>query len=163
MKSFLFSIPIVLLFVSCEQDALTKHLETGLVNYDRTRPVNEKLIDNIILENIAIFKTAPQTFKLVLKLNNKVKKEEVEIYKIAMEAYLDEENIKLRKSNTNNNKQGFNLDVNFEVYDTHKYIINTIVTDIKAFKRVDIWFYLIEKGQYKDPNGNRILIKNIGL
>lgn len=163
MKGFFFIIFFSAMFMSCQQDELTRHLETGLVNYNRARPVGKKLIDSVIIEKFAVFKTDSTTYKIVLKLNSEVEKEDVEFYKIALESYLNDENIKLRNSNTGNNKQGFNLDVKLESFKNNKYIINPIQTTVKAFDSLDIWFYQIEDGIYKDIGSNTITIRNIGL
>jgi len=163
MKSFLFSIPILLLFVSCKQDTLTKHLETGLVNYDRTRPVNEKLMDGIILEKLAIIKTGKESYSLVLMLNKNVVNEEIEKYNVALEAILNEENILLRDYKAEHNKKGFNFKPELKFVGNYSYLINKIQTKIKRFESLDIWLFLLENEVYKSVGSNRIQIKNIGL
>ena len=163
MKKLLLIVVLLMFFVSCFQYDLAYHLQSGLEYYNRARPIDEKLINSVIMEKFAVFKTDSTTYKIILKLNDEVRKEDVEPYKIALESYLDDENIKFRNFNTGNNKQGFNLDVKLERINNNKYIINTIQTNIKAFDSLDIWFYQIVEGTYRDVGSNRITIRNIGL
>tara|TARA_B110000967_G_C18831061_1_gene534116 strand:+ start:163 stop:654 length:492 start_codon:yes stop_codon:yes gene_type:complete len=163
MKNFSFSITIVLLFVSCKQDTLIKHLETGLVSYDRARPVNEKLMDGITLEKFAIIKTNEESYSLVFMINNNVVKEEVEKYNVALEAILNEDNILLRDYKAAHNKKGFNFKPNLKIVGNYGYLISEIQTKIKRFESLDIWLFLLDNEVYKSAGGNRIQIKNLGL
>lgn len=149
--------------VSCKQDELTKHLETGLIDYDRTRPVSERLIDGIELEKFAIIKTGAETYSVVLKLNDDVIKEELEKYTVALEAILDDENKLLRDYEAEHNKKGFNFKAELKVINNHYYLINNIETKIKRFESLDIWLFLLENEEYKSIGSDRIQIRNLGF
>jgi len=163
MKNLLFVTMLILCFLSCEQDFLTEHLETGLEDYNRARPVGEKLINNIRLEKFAIFKTDKDTYSLVLKLNDTVYMEEIEKYHVALETILNDENKSLRDYEAEHNKKGFNFKPVLKKVNGHNYLINEIETKIKRFESIDIWFYMIENDVYKSVGGNRIQIRNLGL
>ncbi|TYB74191.1 hypothetical protein ES676_08390 [Bizionia saleffrena] len=163
MKSVLLVLMLGVVFVSCKKDALTKHLETGLEDYDRARPVNEILIAGIELEKFAIIKTGAETYSVVLKLNDDVIKEEVEKYTVALEAILDDENKLLRDYEAEHNKKGFNFKSELKIVNNHHYLINNIETKMKRFKSLDIWLFLLENEEYKSIGSNRIQIRNIGF
>ena len=163
MTRVLFVLILSVVFVSCKKDELTIHLETGLANYDRARPVNEKLINGIELEKFAIIKTGTQSYSLVLKLNDKVLKEEIEKYTVALEAILDDKNKLLRDYTADHNKKGFNFKPELKVVNNHHYLITNIETKIKRFESLDVWLFLLENGKYKSSGGNRIRVKNLGL
>jgi len=161
MKRFL--LLFLLVFSSCKEDELTKHLESGLVDYYRTRPVGEKIIDSIRLEKFAIFNTGKDSFSLVLKLNDNVKKEEIDKYNVAIEVILNDENILLRDDEVDHNKKAFNFKAELKTVNNHKYLINNITTKIKRFESLDIWVFFLENNVYISAGSSRIKIKNLGL
>lgn len=163
MKRFLFSVIFSMLFVCCQKDEFTKHLETGLDEYERARPVNKILISGITLQKFAIFKMGEETYSLVLKLNDDVDKQEVEKYQVAVEAILDDKNKLLRDYEAEHHKKGFNFKSELQVINNHSYLINNIETKIKRFESIDIWLFLLENDVYKSAGGNRVQIRNLGL
>lgn len=115
------------------------------------------------LKKIAIIKTGTQSYSLVLKLNDNVIKEEMQIYTVALEAILDDKNKLLRDHTADHNKKGFNFKPEIEDVNNHHYLITNIETKIKRFESLDIWLFLLENEAYKSAGGSRIQIKNLGL
>lgn len=144
-----------MLFVCCQKDEFTKHLETGLIKYERARPVNESLIKGITLEKFAIFKTAEDSYSLVIKLNDNVISEELEKYHVTFEAILDDENRKLRDHNADHNKKSYSFKSELRVINKHNYLINTIETKMKYFESLDIWLFLFDDEVYKSIGSKR--------
>ncbi|SDZ81098.1 hypothetical protein [Bizionia paragorgiae] len=156
----------VLMLVSCKQDKLLKHLETGLVDYERTRLVKENLINDIILEKLAIFKIDQNKYKLVLMLNKSIKREIAEKYRLGVKIEILNGDEEIKTAEMNKVKSYFrNIDFNpkLKVYNMNNYYIHNFEGDFKRLESMDLYLYKYENEVFNGAIGNRVTLKNIGL
>ncbi len=147
---------IVVSSISCiDKDSFSYHLNNGLSDYQMKRPVNEKLNEDIFVQDIAFFKQ-DSTFIMVLKLDENTKADVVEKYSLAIHAFVDKAFLVKRDDY-------LLLDYKPELikYDANSYLVKEFKTNAKRLDSLDLFLY--DRDKYRQILGRKITIRNIGL
>lgn len=157
MKYLLALLVIILFIISCEDnDSFNYHLKNGLIEYGMKRPVNEKLNEDLFVQEVAFFKQDSVTYKMVLKLNENTKPDLVKKYSLAIHVFVD-------KSFLVKRDDYLLLDYKPELiqFNKNKYLVKEFISKAKRIDSLDLFLY--DRDKYRQIIGRKITVRNIGL
>jgi hypothetical protein len=151
---WIISFSILVLYSCNESLTYHDHLRAGLSEYSKKRIVNEKFVENYMVQEIALFSFEGEGKRLVLKLNNDISEDTVEKYTLGIHAFT--------KRLPADNMKGFLIwdrKPHLEKAGTNNYVSVEIKTGITSFDSIN--FFLYDREEYTRVESNLIRLKNI--
>ena len=153
------SFVVIFLIISCTslEKEFETHLKYGLNTYHRTHIVNSNFVPGISLKKLAIIRKNGSERILVLKLNDEVTADQINLYSLAIKIYLDKnKHLELLRGQDYISRP---IKPSLLAIGNHKYILTPL--EVRTDKVEKFEFFFFDRDKFRKVLSKPVFVKDV--